>query len=103
TASAGHDLHSDRLRPGFCIGRTRPDQPAMALRRRICAVRPAEPYCNPVAPRPASSAALRCVARFDQAGKTSTGCSLNIAKSDPLEDTLSTPAEAGVRPPTGGD
>ena len=27
TALPGHDLHSDRLRPGFCAGRTRPDEP----------------------------------------------------------------------------
>ena len=25
TALPGHDLHSDRLRPGFCAGRTRPE------------------------------------------------------------------------------
>ena len=26
TALPGHDLHSDRLRPGFCAGRTRPER-----------------------------------------------------------------------------
>ncbi len=28
TALPGHDLHSDRLRPGFCAGRTRPEDTA---------------------------------------------------------------------------
>ena len=63
TALPGHDLHSDRLRRGFYAGRTRPEDTALALRRRICAVRPVEPYCNPAAPCRASSPALRLAFR----------------------------------------
>ena len=63
TALPGHDLHSDRLRPGFCAGRTRPEDTALALRRRISAVRPVEPHCNPAAPCRVSSPALRLAVR----------------------------------------
>jgi len=45
--------------PGFCAARTRPEDTALALRRRICAVRPVEPYCNPAAPCRVYSPALR--------------------------------------------
>jgi hypothetical protein len=72
TALPGHDLHSDRLRPGFCAGRNRPEDTALALLRRICAVRPVEPYCNPAAPCRVSSPALRIVAGFDETGETNT-------------------------------
>src|ERR1700691_310408 len=72
TALLGHDLHSDRLRPGFCAGRTRPEDTALALRRRISAVRPVVPYCNPAAPFGVSSLALRILAGFDEAGETNT-------------------------------
>ena len=69
-----HDLHPDRLRPGFCTGRTRPEDPALALRRRICAVRPVEPYRNPVAPCRVSSTALR-LAFCHASGGTRPGAS----------------------------
>ena len=59
TDRPGHDVHSDRLRPGFCAGRTRPEDTALALRRRISAVRPVEPCCDPAAPCRVSSPALR--------------------------------------------
>ena len=56
-------LETDRLRRGFCGGRTRPEDTALALRRRICAVRHVEPYCNPAAPCRVSSPALRLAFR----------------------------------------
>src|SRR5580693_189916 len=72
TALPGHDFHTDRLRPGFCAGRTRPSDTALALLRRICAVRTVESYCHPAAPCRVSSPALRIVAGFDEAGETNT-------------------------------
>src|SRR5271155_4840342 len=72
TALPGHDLHTDRLRPGFSAGRTRPADTALALVRRICAVRPVEPYCHPAAPCRVSSPALRDFAGFDETGETNT-------------------------------
>src|SRR6516162_4452894 len=72
TALPGHDLHSDRLRPGFCAAHTRPEHTVLALRRRICAVRPVVSYCHPAAPCRVSSLALRIVGGFDETAETNT-------------------------------
>ena len=57
----------------FLLDGLDPTATALALiRRRICAVRPVEPYCDPAAPCRVSSPALRIVAGFDETGETNT-------------------------------
>ena len=56
----------------FLLDAPRPADTALALLRRICAVRTVESYCNPAAPCRVSSPALRTVAGFDEAGETNT-------------------------------
>ena len=47
----------------FVLGALYLEDTALALLRRICAVRPVEPYCNPAAPCRVSSPALRLAFR----------------------------------------